>query len=355
MIASVAAGLDRERFDVHLAAVSEDAPGATEMPQWVTVHRLYAGRVRWSAIRVVRLLWKVRPELVIPGMMHLSALLLALKPILPRDLRIAPRVNTTLSRSMTGAGGRLIFRWLMRRANSILCQSDAMAEDTSQYLDISWKRILVAPNPVTVDAIRRRAVEAREQAWVQDQVVRVIYAGRLAHEKGVDMLLKAWAQLHVTSGQAQLTIIGEGAEHERLNDLRVKLQVETTVALVGFQADVASWMGCADVLVQPSRWEGMPNALLEGAAAGLLLVTTPSSEGVVRLLQDAPWTWITHDASADALAEALRMAITTVRKRQWQRVWHNFLESMDSPVALQRWNACVIEMLDGASAKERQA
>jgi glycosyltransferase involved in cell wall biosynthesis len=69
----------------------------------------------------------------------------------------------------------------------------------------------------------------------------------------------------------------------------------------------------ATLFVLPSRHEGMPNALLEAAAAGLPLVATPASGGVVDLLRGRPGAWLAKEISAKALAVAIIAALEAIR------------------------------------------
>ncbi len=340
----VAAGVDPARFEVHLAVVTNDEPGAPQLPEWVRVHRLQARRVRRAAPGLVRLIGGIRPEVVVPGMMHLSALVLALRPLLPRGTRIVPRVNTTVSHTLTSCTERRMYAWLMQRADGAICQTEAMAEDVCEHLGAARAKMFVAENPVDVEGIRAVVWAARRWKPHEDRV-NVLCVGRLAREKGIDMLLEAWARVVERDARVQLTVVGEGAERDRLEAMRGRLGLEATVALVGFQAEVARWLGWADVYVQPSRYEGMPNALLEAAAAGLALVTTPSSEGVVRLLRNCAGAWIARETSSEALAEVLTAAVRKVRERADAEATpyeHAFLEPFAQAAALRRWEHCLL-------------
>jgi glycosyltransferase involved in cell wall biosynthesis len=75
--------------------------------------------------------------------------------------------------------------------------------------------------------------------------------------------------------------------------------------------------------VLSSRREGMPNALLEAAAAGLPIVALPSSGGVVDLLRNQPGAWLASEISAPALAISLLNALPSLKPGQ--RFSHSFL------------------------------
>jgi len=65
--------------------------------------------------------------------------------------------------------------------------------------------------------------------------------------------------------------------------------------------------------VLPSRHEGMPNALLEALAAGLPVVATPASGGIVDLLQQRKGAWLAPEISAEALAATILVALKTIQ------------------------------------------
>ena len=353
VMARLAAGLARDAFDVHFAVFADDSPGAEALPEWVMLHRLEAGRVRWAAWKMLRLIWQVRPELIVTGMMHVSAMVLMLRPWMPRGTRIAVRVNTTVSRSMTGGLERRVYGLLLRRADGVICQSAAMAEDVIAHLGVDGSRVAVARNPVDVARICAEARVARQQRMEPRDGIHVVCVGRLSAEKGVDLLLDAWGllidRLGAEGTQMKLTIVGEGKERQRLEAMAARPGMAASVSFCGYAQDVSSWLGWADICVQPSRHEGMPNALLEAAAAGLALVATPSSEGVVELLRGDAGAWVASGINAEALADAMRMAIDAVWERRGARLGgdafaHPFLEPFEHEAALQSWERCLKEI-----------
>jgi glycosyltransferase involved in cell wall biosynthesis len=87
----------------------------------------------------------------------------------------------------------------------------------------------------------------------------------------------------------------------------------------------------------------MPNALLEAAAAGLPIVATPCSAGLVDLLRDAPGTWLSKAISSDSLTETILTALITLSgsDRQPQRFGHAFLEPFELNRAIAAYAALI--------------
>ncbi len=105
------------------------------------------------------------------------------------------------------------------------------------------------------------------QLWKRDlskqstNIVGVV--GRLSYEKGIDRALYTFAKVHEQIQEAQLWIIGEGEEEERLKQITKELGLIEHVRFVGFVENVLQYMEKFDILLFPSRWEGFGYVLLE--------------------------------------------------------------------------------------------
>jgi glycosyltransferase involved in cell wall biosynthesis len=102
----------------------------------------------------------------------------------------------------------------------------------------------------------------------------VLYVGRLAPEKRVDHLLRAFAIVTKKIPEAHLYIAGRGSCSSTLKDLTNMLGLESSVHFLGWlsREGVVKWMNRCKVFVQPSVYEGFPNALLEAMASGMAVV-----------------------------------------------------------------------------------
>jgi glycosyltransferase involved in cell wall biosynthesis len=111
----------------------------------------------------------------------------------------------------------------------------------------------------------------------------VVFVGRLAREKGLDVLVAAWPRVLGVHRTARLRIIGEGPERAALEQQAYRLGVREEVEMPGEAADVTPLLRAADVFVLPSREEGMSIALLEAMALGMPVVATaiPGNQAIV--------------------------------------------------------------------------
>src|SRR5579863_389440 len=161
VIATLARHLNPKHYEVHLALVAQSADPRPSLPPWVTVHELGARRVRYSAWSLVRLVWRLRPAVILSSMAHLNLLVLLLSPFLPPRTRLCVRQNGALPATLAASGHPLLARRMYatayRRADRVICQTTSMATELRTSLGIERTKLVVLPNPVDTQGIRLAA------------------------------------------------------------------------------------------------------------------------------------------------------------------------------------------------------
>ena len=137
-------------------------------------------------------------------------------------------------------------------------------------------RVVLIPNGV--DLGRAAAPGARERVRAELHVPAgacvVTSVARLVPQKGLDLLLEAWAQAGMNGGSSHLWLAGDGPARAALEARAARLGLGERVALLGRRDDVPDVLAATDVFVLASREETTPIALLEAMAAGLACVAT---------------------------------------------------------------------------------
>jgi glycosyltransferase involved in cell wall biosynthesis len=123
-------------------------------------------------------------------------------------------------------------------------------------------------------------------------------------EKGVPVLLQAVAKLQAEFPGLSLDLVGDGYEMDTLRAMTAELGLQDTVNFLGRMNDVTSVLKRADIYVQPSLNEGLPNSLLEAMSCGLPVVVT-NVGGMPDVVSDGVEGFVVEPANADALAIAL--------------------------------------------------
>ncbi|MET7688833.1 glycosyltransferase family 4 protein [Streptomyces sp. NPDC005483] len=229
-----------------------------------------------SLVREVRHLVRVIDE-VRPHLLHAHSA----KAGLAGRLAVRGRIPTVFQphawsfEAVGGATSALALaweRWGARWASRIVCVSEA-ERTTGVRAGISG-RWSVIPNgvdpqrfhPAPAGAVRAGLSPLRK---VDPGAPLVVCVGRLCRQKGQDVLLAAWSAVARRVPGARLVLVGDGPDR---NPLRA--HAPGSVLFVGAVADAVPWYQAADLVVLPSRWEGMALAPLEAMACGRPVVVT---------------------------------------------------------------------------------
>jgi glycosyltransferase involved in cell wall biosynthesis len=144
------------------------------------------------------------------------------------------------------------------------------------------------PTPVDLAAFRppgpRERQDARAAAGATPDETVVLYVGHLRELKAVDRLVTAFASFVGEGRPGRLVLVGgsRGAPDDTEQELREQVRssgLEHRVTFTGTVDDVRGWLWSGDVLVLPSRREGLPNTLLEAMACGVPCIAPPSAGG----------------------------------------------------------------------------
>jgi len=313
---------------------------------------LGAGRVRSATFRLLRLVHRLKPDLILSGMAHLNFLVLLLRPFISLRTCICVRQNGTISAALASDPHRRFTRRLYRslypRADRVICQTPAMAKDLTDEIRVPAQRLAVLANPLDVEDLRARSesAQSRNAQGPDPQVPRLLAVGRLAHEKGFDLLLRALAKVREALPGIQLLIAGSGPEKSGLKALCSQLGLGSAVFFLGHVDHPCTWFPETTLFVLPSRQDAMPNALLEAAACGLPIVAMPASQGLVDLVRNQPGVWLAAEITAQALSAALLVALS--QPRPSQRFPHPFIEQCRLQPAIDAY-----ENLIDATIRER--
>jgi glycosyltransferase involved in cell wall biosynthesis len=143
----------------------------------------------------------------------------------------------------------------------------------------------------------------------------VASVGRLSHQKGIDMLLDAWAEAAPRVPGWLLRIHGAGELDSALKRQCTELGLDGSVEWAGQTADVPGALRGASVFVQSSRGEGFPLALLEAMACGLPCVAFDCAPGVHEIIEDGVDGLLARPGNTSELARQLVLLMDDTERR----------------------------------------
>ena len=177
-------------------------------------------------------------------------------------------------------------RWLTPKVDKVVCVSQGVADFCQSKCRFPAEKLVVIPNGVDLSRFENVQPADLTELGVAPGRRAILYVGRLEWQKGLDWLLvKVMPRVFRELPQHDLLLVGAGPEHDALLRHAMALDNMSSVHFPGWRAEVPQILAASDLLVLPSRWEGMPNAVLEAMAAGKPVVAT-QAEGVLELLGD---------------------------------------------------------------------
>ena len=161
---------------------------------------------------------------------------------------------------------RLASRW----TTTLVCVSRREAADAGAVGINGHRRVL--PNAVDVDLFQLATDDDRRRVRAELGLgpgPLAVCVGRLSRQKGQDLLVNVWPAVRAAVPDAALALVGDGPARASLARAS-----GDGVSLVGQRHDVQAWLAAADLVVLPSRWEGMSYVMLEAMASGRSVVAS---------------------------------------------------------------------------------
>jgi len=205
----------------------------------------------------------------------------------------------------------LIIRICLTRADKVIALTELLRQLAiklgAKPSKVITLPILMSERLLNPEAYDRDAIRAEKD--LSGRIV--LFVGRLAHEKKVGTLIRAFHKVAERLKDARLVLVGDGPERMRLERLCSELGIRDRVMFTGAipREEVIRYLAAADVFVLPSMMEGLPKALLEALAMKKPVVATraPGITEVVRHGRDA---LLVEVGDVDGLADAIYKVLT---------------------------------------------
>lgn len=307
--------LDKKKFRLILAVADMyDSVYREDVPKEVEFVDLQCSRVRYALPKIIQLIRRRRPEVVISTMGHLNLALSILRPLLPDEVRYIARETSIVSELIRHYRKPWFWAWAYRRFYSrfdaVVCQSNYMSIDLIENFGLPKSKAVVIHNPVDIKRIHYLMTEAVNTeleplaAHMSETPIQLVAAGRLSHEKGFDLLIEALALCN--NPRMYLTILGKGPLRGELEQLAIDRGISQQVRFAGFQKNPYPFFANAHVFILSSRFEGFPNVVLEALACGTPVIATPAPGGVKEIMEGKPGCLLAESVTAEGLAAAIQ-------------------------------------------------
>lgn len=319
----LAVGLRQRGHEVHLFARREEAFARRMADEGFPVIELSSGgRSLRGILQARRAIRRLRPDVLHANDSHaLTCLMLA-----GLGLRIPARIASrrVIYPIRTPAQFRLF-------ADRIACVATATVQ-ACRAASLPEERLALVfsgADPARFettdhDSTRKRT---REKLGIDLNVPLLLCVGKLTEAKGHADLLDAMPDVLQKSPHLILMLAGDGELEEELQSQAVRLGLQQNLRFLGYREDVPDLLHAADLYVQPSRSEGLCNAVIDAmfarcptvvsALGGLLDLIPPKSgseEDTPSLLSD--YGWLTPPENPKQLAATIRAALDSPKEEK---------------------------------------
>ncbi len=285
-------GLDKNRFSPFFLTVSDKGDLKDLIDPTLPFASLHTDSVLRALPKLYAQIKKTQPDIVISTMAHMNFCVLSLKPFFPAVKFIVREAITPsfLFQKYKGTSFliKALYKYLYPKADIVLSPSQIIFDEFRDLLRMESKNFKVLPNPVDVKSIDHGA---RDLSKAKDTVY-FLAAGRLGKQKGFDRLIEYLPTIRLPY-KWNLTILGEGDERQNLESLIRKNNFTDIINMPGLVRPPWPYYCQADCFLMSSRFEGLPNVVLESLACGTPVIATRESGGIKTIAENAPQKAVT--------------------------------------------------------------
>lgn len=242
------------------------------------------------------------------------------------DTRIVASFRSHLTGGLSAknkARGRTFLPALRRalgQVSAVHAVSHAVADDLAETCALDRQAVRVFHSPTLSGDVEALAAAPVEHPWLapEREVPVVVAVGRISPQKDYETLFRALA-LARRERPLRLLVVGDDSplanadgrskKITRAVNLLKDLELENAIDFVGYQDNPLAWIAKADVFALSSRFEGLPNVVIEALACGRTVVATDAPGGTAEILEGGTYGHLAPVGDADALARALLDAV----------------------------------------------
>lgn len=239
---------------------------------------------------------------------------------------------------------RQLMRQLYPRLTLAVGVSVGVQEELERFIPKLSGRVRTSYNLVDVTEIRSASRGPLLERYPPRPFI--LAAGRLNHQKGFDLLVRAYAALG-SSVAHDLVILGDGPQRTHLERLAYDLGVAERVRFVHFQTNPYTWMRRSTIFVTSSRYEGFCRVIVEALVVGVPVIATDCPSGPAEILQGGLYGTLVPPNDVASLSSAIGTLLGDAeRRRELRTLSLERASAFDVKLAKRSFESVVLEAVE---------
>jgi len=280
--------LNPKLYDIHLVLVEKKGDYISLVPKYVTIHDLKVRKTFLSIFKLRSKIEEIKPSIVYSTLLRAHVVLylsILFKDKVYTILRNPSSPKLLLENNQISSFLRFFVEKAYKKADLVIAQTPEMKIELNEYHNIDINKIKVFLNPIDTKLIDQK-ISSCENPF-DSSFVNVLAAGRLTQAKAFDILIYSFKNVILKNDKFLLHIIGkDDGEEKKLKAIVKELKLEKYIRFLGFQENPYKFFKYSDLYVLSSRWEGLPNTVLENLYLKKPIVATRCIPFMDELISD---------------------------------------------------------------------
>lgn len=264
----------------------------------------------FTSFRMARVMHKEKADIVFCSLRYMAVHMIMGARLLGKHIQCVVRSDNDMKRIKRI--NYLLMRLTFHSCKWIIAQQDEMKQEIIEALKVDTKKVVSLQNPLDKNAIDGRLKDVCSP-FPDNDGINFVWTARFNDTKGQDILVKAFAMVHKKLPNAHLYLVGDydtnSAFYKSIKAIISDNKLDDYVHMPGFDTNPYRWMKYCNVFVLPSRFEGLPNALIEAMYTGVPAVAAECIPVVSRIVKDGYNGYVVPKEDPIAMADAMLKAI----------------------------------------------
>lgn len=299
--------INRQKYDVCFCLTDCNAKSSIRdfIPEWGKIKVIPNGNAFVLTLNIVRTIIEEKPYAVFSSVFNINNKYLPFRWLFPK-VKVVIRCDNYLY-TYSGKQQKMV-KALYPKADRIIAQTKEMKDELVD-VGIEDSKIVVLQNPIDKQTIHEKLKNANNP-YPSNGKKHIVAVGRFSVQKGFDLVVDAFIEVCKHREDVDLTIVGDyaadgGAIYRDINNKVKEANVADRLHCVGYKDNPYVYIKYADCFVLSSRWEGLPNVLIESLYLGTPAAAFECIPVIERIVDNGKTGYCAEKENVESLATAI--------------------------------------------------